>query len=256
MNVIVIFVLLQKKPPRKRRWRMRHLGDPPPRATDINTSENTKWAKPCNEQYSRDAAIEDGIATKLEQLLSDAQFDVRSHVSRLTLRHELAVVGVKAALLAALSKRTNVRVITASTETQKGHNYLRCTKWTACSQPYVREEAITQQIVGILHKISLPADWANWMLAELEREQATDTTAAAEQLQSLRDELADYDRKLDRLMAAYLDEGLSLTGKTANSDNGFPRPAWLPIHFPMRHFWVRDDFSEKIALFRRVGGFR
>ena len=48
-------------------------------------------------------------------VLSDAQFDVRSHVSRLTLRHELAVVGVKVALLAALSKRTNVRVITAST---------------------------------------------------------------------------------------------------------------------------------------------
>ncbi len=48
-------------------------------------------------------------------VLSDAQFDVRSHVSRLTLRHELAVVGVKAALLAALSKRTNIRVITSTT---------------------------------------------------------------------------------------------------------------------------------------------
>ena len=99
---------------------------------------------------------------------------------------------------------------TITTETQKGHNYLRCTKWTACSQPYVREEAVTEQIVGILQKISLPADWADWMLAELEREQATNTIAVAEQLQAFRDELAGYDRKLDRLMAVYLDEGLSL----------------------------------------------
>ena len=99
---------------------------------------------------------------------------------------------------------------TITTETQKGHNYLRCTKWTKCSQPYVREEAVTEQIVGILHKISLPADWADWMLAELETEQVANTDAAAEQLQALRDEQADYDRKLDRLMAAYLDEGLSL----------------------------------------------
>ena len=48
-------------------------------------------------------------------MLSDAQFDIRSHVSALTLQHELHVVGVKAALLAALSKRTNIRVITCAT---------------------------------------------------------------------------------------------------------------------------------------------
>lgn len=48
-------------------------------------------------------------------VLSDAQFDIRSHVSALTLRHELQVVGVKAALLAALSTRTNVHVITCTT---------------------------------------------------------------------------------------------------------------------------------------------
>lgn len=48
-------------------------------------------------------------------MLSDAQFDIRSHVSALTLQHELQVVGVKAALLAALSKRTNIRVITCTT---------------------------------------------------------------------------------------------------------------------------------------------
>ena len=39
-----------------------------------------------------------------------------------------------------------------TTETQKGHNYLRCTKRVKkdCSQPYVREEKIAEQITEVL----------------------------------------------------------------------------------------------------------
>ena len=70
MKLVVILVLLQKKQHHKRKWQpyMRHLGHSPPKATDNHTPRNTKWAMPWNEQYSRDAAIEDGIAAKLEQL--------------------------------------------------------------------------------------------------------------------------------------------------------------------------------------------
>ena len=100
---------------------------------------------------------------------------------------------------------------TITTETQKGHNYLRCTKWDDCSQPYVREEVVTTQVADILHKLSLPVDWADWMLTELEREQTTEVAAATAHLQTLRNELATFDRKLDWLMAAFLDEGLSLS---------------------------------------------
>ena len=47
-----------------------------------------------------------------------------------------------------------------TTETQKGHNYLRCTKRkNPCSQKYVREELITSQIQNEIKKVSLPLDW-------------------------------------------------------------------------------------------------
>lgn len=48
-------------------------------------------------------------------VLSDAQFDIRSHVSALTLQHELQCVSVKASLIAALSRLAHVRVITCTT---------------------------------------------------------------------------------------------------------------------------------------------
>ncbi len=68
MKVVVMFVLLQKKQRHKRRCQMHHLGHSPPRVTDNHILENEQWAAPWNEQYSRDAAIEDGIAMELEQL--------------------------------------------------------------------------------------------------------------------------------------------------------------------------------------------
>ena len=53
-----------------------------------------------------------------------------------------------------------------TTETQKGHNYLRCTKRkNPCEQKYTREEIITSEIQKEIKKVSLPDDWASWMLA-------------------------------------------------------------------------------------------
>src|SRR3989338_1422274 len=49
-----------------------------------------------------------------------------------------------------------------TTETQKGHNYLRCTKRkNPCSQKYAREDAITSQIREEIKKVSLSSAWAN-----------------------------------------------------------------------------------------------
>jgi site-specific DNA recombinase len=54
-----------------------------------------------------------------------------------------------------------------TTEQQKGHNYLRCTKRkNPCTQKYVREELITSQIQEEIKKVSLPLDWTKWMIAE------------------------------------------------------------------------------------------
>ncbi len=58
-----------------------------------------------------------------------------------------------------------------TTETQKGHNYLRCTKRkNPCSQRYAREEAITSQIREEIKKVSLSSAWAENCINELEQE--------------------------------------------------------------------------------------
>ncbi len=58
---------------------------------------------------------------------------------------------------------------TITCETQKGHNYLRCTKRVVlhCPQLYTREELVTEQIVRFLLAASLPDHWADWMVQEL-----------------------------------------------------------------------------------------
>lgn len=48
-------------------------------------------------------------------IISDAEFEYRSRVSALTLRHELAVMDVKTAFVTALSRLPNVRIIECST---------------------------------------------------------------------------------------------------------------------------------------------
>ena len=86
-----------------------------------------------------------------------------------------------------------------TTETQKGHNYLRCTKRVKkdCSQRYVREESVAEQITEVLASAAIPDDWADWITNELESDKKNDTEAAAVQA---------IDAKLDRLMVGYLDQ--------------------------------------------------
>ena len=94
-----------------------------------------------------------------------------------------------------------------TTETQKGHNYLRCTKRKVpCSQKYVREEIIAEQI----KKVALPDDCANWMLAELEKEQKEKVQSSRFFAQKINDEIKAIDEKLEKLMNAYLENALSL----------------------------------------------
>ena len=58
-----------------------------------------------------------------------------------------------------------------TTETQKEHNCLRCTKRKGpCAEPYVREKEITKQIKGELKSVSLPPALANRLILIAEKE--------------------------------------------------------------------------------------
>ena len=96
-------------------------------------------------------------------------------------------------------------------ETQKGHNYLRCTKRKGqCSQKYVREEAVTTMIKTELEKVSLSDAVADWLIAEVEKEKTEDDNSSKDQIQKVNAEAVAVDAKLDKLMTAYLENALTL----------------------------------------------
>ncbi len=99
-----------------------------------------------------------------------------------------------------------------TTETHKGFIYLRCTKRLNrnCSQPYVRQEAIDQQVAELFARITLPDDEADWMVAELKAEGAAERDALAEQRKRIQAKLDACKTRLKRLLALHLDDNLSL----------------------------------------------
>lgn len=99
-----------------------------------------------------------------------------------------------------------------TTETQKGHNYLRCTKRVKknCSQPYVREENIAHQVTVALAGCAIPTDWADWMEAELRGVQQEDAVVIAAQAAKIDLVAASIEDKVGRLTDAYLEQTLSL----------------------------------------------
>src|SRR5204862_5780723 len=59
-------------------------------------------------------------------------------------------------------------------ETQKGHNYLRCTRRGKkdCSQPGLREEGMHEQIAEATRLVAVWPEWTDWMLAQLDKGRA------------------------------------------------------------------------------------
>ena len=96
-------------------------------------------------------------------------------------------------------------------ETQKGHNYLRCTKRKGlCSQKYVREEAMTTLIQDEIRKVSLSDEVADWLIAEVEKEKAEDGKTSNLHIEKVNSEILSVDAKLEKLMTAYLENALTL----------------------------------------------
>src|SRR3989339_726849 len=82
-----------------------------------------------------------------------------------------------------------------TSETQKGHNYYRCTKKRdkECSQKYIREEVLARQISDEIQKVSLSSAWAEWMLSELNKEEAEATQSGAVFAQNLKDKIKEFE---------------------------------------------------------------
>jgi len=93
-----------------------------------------------------------------------------------------------------------------TSETQKGHNYYRCTKKKIpCSQKYIREENLSEQISKILQKVSLPHAWTEKMILELDKEKTEAVQAGSVFSQNLKEQIKEREEKLDLLLDAHLD---------------------------------------------------
>ena len=96
-------------------------------------------------------------------------------------------------------------------ETQKGYIYYRCTKKKqTCDEKYIREEALVEQMKSVIQKVSIPDDWADNMLAELDREKASIQNEGVSFVQNLKSRKAEVEQKIDRLLDIYIEgKGIS-----------------------------------------------
>jgi len=103
-----------------------------------------------------------------------------------------------------------------TSETQKGHNYYRCTKKRGkCSQGYIREEVLADQINKQIQKVSLPPSWADKMIAELEKDKEQEAKDGAVFAQNLKSQIKGLGDKLDTLLDAHLDGTITKAEYTA-----------------------------------------
>ncbi|MDD5760794.1 MAG: recombinase family protein [Candidatus Pacebacteria bacterium] len=127
-----------------------------------------------------------------------------------------------------------------TSETQKGHNYYRCTKKKVpCSQRFIREENLSEQISAILKKVSLPNKWKDKMIAILEKEQGETDRAGFSFSQNLKSQIKECEEKLEKLLDAHLDNDIS-------------REEYLEKKQKLLNRKI--EISEKLTAFEKKGG--
>ena len=96
-------------------------------------------------------------------------------------------------------------------EKQKGNHYYRCTKKKQkCDEKYLREENLVEQMKGIIQKVSLPDDWANNMLAEIDKEKEQAKLESLSFVQNLQKEKIEIEQKMDKLLDLFIEgKGIS-----------------------------------------------
>ncbi len=106
-------------------------------------------------------------------------------------------------------------------EKQKGHHYYRCTRKKGLCQEkhYLREEALTEQITSYLQKVSLSSQDTEKVLAALDSEQDKARQDAQAEVSVLKEQLAQVETKLQKLLDIYLADALSTEEYAAKKQN-------------------------------------
>ena len=96
-------------------------------------------------------------------------------------------------------------------ERQKGHHYYRCTKKLGpCDlKGYIREESLADFMRDEIRRVSISDEWADLMLAQLEVWRRDETDRATTEAQRFKDQLAELDKRVNRLLDVFLDGSIS-----------------------------------------------
>ena len=103
--------------------------------------------------------------------------------------------------------------ITAETHTKhykhggtQTFKYYRCTKkLKPCSQPYLEEAKLKDQLIGFITSAALPKRWGKDWLKWLEEDKIKEQQSARDSLTNLKSEIQTIDGKLNLLLDSYLD---------------------------------------------------
>ncbi|MEX1087184.1 MAG: recombinase family protein, partial [Candidatus Paceibacterota bacterium] len=86
------------------------------------------------------------------------------------------------------------------------YRYYRCTKKKgSCSQGYVREDVLADQVKEQLQTISICDAYTDYMLDKVEEMEKTENTASQSGVQNLSDRIKASEARMDKLVGAYLD---------------------------------------------------
>jgi len=98
-------------------------------------------------------------------------------------------------------------------KSKREYTYYFCTRKNPtqeCNQNiYTREEVLSVQMKAAVQKVSLPDGWADWMVAELEKEKEHKAHASDLFAQKIEKDLNKTEQKLDRLIDALAEETLT-----------------------------------------------
>ena len=140
------------------------------------------------------------------------------------------------------------------------YRYYRCTKRLgSCSQRYLREDLLIEQLKDKISKVALCEDWKEKMLAKVEMWEKENIQSSQSFAQNLEKEIKETEAKLDKLVNAFLDGSIEketylakkdelIKTKTdlnkRKSDFGRKGNNWIE---PLREWILAAHHAEKLA---------
>jgi len=151
------------------------------------------------------------------------------------------------------------------------YRYYRCSKKRGrCSQPYVQEKDLAEQIKARLQTISLCDRYTDWMLEKVKEWEREEIGASQSEVQNLSQKIKASEARLEKLISTYLDGDIPKTIYLKKKDENMRALATLKDEMkdfesgrnkwvePLRE-WILDtkqaDFLSSSADFHKISSF-